>query len=189
MSNNPKTPNPPKWVMHTLLDDLGFGMAELATAIGYPHAALRAFRSGALKEQDKVTYDGILAKLADIAVMTSRIGRHRGKTGGGTDEAALFGIKLVDGYTAAGWDLYAYPDGHRCAAASRGDLTPRRTDESGEAYVPGHTGLCELAEGVPAEQVLDRYTPDWRTRFWTDYEVSLASDGYMSIRPKPRSGA
>jgi hypothetical protein len=162
-----------KWVIYTLMDDLGFGMAELARAVGYPVAALRAFRFGALQEQDQITFEDIRFKLHDIAVMTARLGRHRGKDGGSTDESALFGIPLVEGYTATGWDLYRIGDGDRC-----------RRDARGEPH-GSHNGLCALAIGEKPELVLDRFVPDWRTRFWTDYEVFLASDDNLSTRRKP----
>ena len=160
-----------KWVIYTLLDDMGFSLAQLARAIGYPHAALRAFRSGAL-DTDQTTFEDIRHKLHDIATMTARLGRHRGKTGGNHEEAALFEITLVEGYTASGWDLYTPGDGDRC-----------RRDTRGEPH-GGHNGLCALALGEPAEQVLDRFLPDWRTKFWTDHETFLAEDGHRSIRPK-----
>jgi hypothetical protein len=162
-----------EWVTHVLLDDMGFGMSDLARAVGYPHAALRAFRSGRLAAADATTAEDIRFKLHDIAVMASRLGRHRGKDGAGPEEATLFEVPLVDGYTATGWDLYRPGDGDRC----------RRTVRQEPAGA--HNGLCALVEGATSERVLDRFIPDWRTRFWTDYEVFIASDGDRSIRHKP----
>ncbi len=164
----------PKYVPYVLLDDLGFSLSQLATAIGYSSAALRAFRTGALKDQDPITHEDIRLRLGDIALLVSRLGRHRGKGSGGTDEAALFEIKVIDGYTAIGWDLYRPGDGERCARISRG-------------REGAHSALCELAEGANPATVLDKWVPDWRMRYWTDYETFLDLDGHMSIRRKKAS--
>ncbi len=43
--------------------------------------------------------------------------------------------------------------------------------------------LLELAAGhVPAEELLDRYHPDWRNELTDDVEVFIASDGQPGIR-------
>lgn len=170
-----------KWVIHRLLDDMGFSISQLAQAIGYPVAALRAFRSGDL-DRDEVTFDDIRAKLHDIGTMTSRLGQHRGKIGGNREEAALFETSVLEGYTAIGWDLYHYPDGESCAYACRGLQPGRKARERG--VIAAHNGLCALAAGDNPEQVLDRFIPDWRTRFWTDYEITPDEDGELLIRHK-----
>lgn len=152
---------PKKWVLHVLIDDMGFRTESLAAAIMYPHDALLAFRSGALAD-DPITYNDIRLKLHDIALMTSRLGRHRGKNGGSRDEAALFEDVLIDACT--GWDLYSYLDGQRCQLAARPPDRQRvrilRTNQWIEA---SHNGLCALAIGEPPELALDRFLPDWRT--------------------------
>jgi hypothetical protein len=40
-------------------------------------------------------------------------------------------------------------------------------------------------EETPAETILDRFQPDWRERYATDFEVVESSDGQRSIRAKP----
>ena len=34
------------------------------------------------------------------------------------------------------------------------------------------------------EQVLDAWNPDWRERYRSDFEVFVAGDGNLAIRPK-----
>jgi hypothetical protein len=66
-------------------------------------------------------------------------------------------LRLVPGYTVVGWDLY-----------DEGELD----------------AIVDIVNGNPADVVLDRAIPDWRTRFDTRYEVFEASDGVMSIKMK-----
>lgn len=47
--------------------------------------------------------------------------------------------------------------------------------------------LLDLAAGhASAGEVLDRWQPDWRTRYRSDFEVFEASDGEPGIRPRRR---
>jgi hypothetical protein len=165
-----------------LLEDMGFGLAGLAQAIGYPHAALRAFRSGTLIASDPITADDIWLKLNDIITMTNGLGMHAGGRPRGPEHAALFEARIIDGYSATGWDLYQYLDGARCARARRAPGSSRW--HRGERVSPHHNGLCHLARGVAPEDVLDLYIADWRTRFQTNYRIVEAADGDLSIIPR-----
>jgi hypothetical protein len=82
------------------------------------------------------------------------------KTAGSDDPATLLNCRVVEGYTATGWTLRQA--GYEVA-------------------------LFDLAAGRDPEMVLNHYIPDWRQRYWTDYEVFPASDGHLSIRKKEGS--
>jgi hypothetical protein len=79
------------------------------------------------------------------------------RVAGSSDPGALLEGGIVEGYAAIGWTLLC--QGHEVA-------------------------LMDLAAGRNPEQVLNHYVPDWRERYWTDYETFLASDGNLSLRRK-----
>jgi hypothetical protein len=82
---------------------------------------------------------------------------YRMREAGCSNPAMWFEVTLVPGYTATGWTLYI------------------------ESHLEA---LLHLALGVPAETVLDSAVPDWRTRYWSDYEVFPDADGHLSSRRK-----
>lgn len=65
--------------------------------------------------------------------------------------------RLVNGYTATGWDLYCNGEGQ---------------------------ALLRIVAGQNATAVLDDTFVDWRTRFDTAFETFEAEDGHPSIRLK-----
>jgi hypothetical protein len=165
-----------RWFLADLTDEIGFGMADIAAAIGYPTAALRAYRAGTLQETDPDTAECIGWLVHDIGLLCSQLRRH-----GRPDPEVMLEAYLVEGYTVRGWDLYQRMDGQRCFGT---DVPESRYEYPLLTY--RHSALCSLAEGHPAAVVLDHYMSTWRADFWTDYEVVLAPDGYNSIVPKKR---
>lgn len=163
-----------KWFLADLTDTEGFGLADVAAAIGSPVATVRAYRAGTLQNIDPTTAAHVGRYVHDLGLLCAQLRHH-----GHPDPAALLVGDLVEGYTIRGWHLYQPLDGQRCFTSD--------SPENQFAYPllqPRHGPLCRLAEGDPVEWVLNRAIPDWRTRFWTDYEVFQASDGYPAIRRK-----
>lgn len=77
------------------------------------------------------------------------------------EPATLLNAVVVEGCTMTGWDLY---------------------------WAGDHAVLYVLAAGASEpEAVLDRYVPDWRVAYQSDYEVFLDQDGHHSIRRKDGS--
>jgi hypothetical protein len=56
-----------------LFEELGMGLADIACGIGYPHAALRAYRSGTLHEADHTSAMHIGRLLDDIRTTCDRM--------------------------------------------------------------------------------------------------------------------
>jgi hypothetical protein len=96
---------------------------------------------------------------ADIQTKLEELARltRRLARAGSADPETLLICRLVEGYTATGWSLL---------------------------HAGFEVALLDLAAGRDPVPVLNHYIPDWRERFWTDYEVFLASDGHNSIRRK-----
>lgn len=163
-----------KWFLRDLTDTEGFGLADIAAAIGYPVSILRAYRAGTLQQADPTTANDVARYVHDLGLLCAQLRHH-----GHPDPAVLLDCKLVEGYTVRGWDLYRPMDGERCFGT---DFPENQFAYPLLQY--GHGALCGLAEGSPAEVVLDHFVPDWRIRFWTDYEVFMAGDGNLSIRRK-----
>ncbi len=172
--------------IYSLLDDMGFGLPELAQAIGYPAGALHAFRDGQLPEEDP-DFEYIRLKLADIVTMTGRVAVHRGGVAVSPDEGTLFRARLLDGYAVTGWNLYRYLDGIRCLRASLNlgpGTAPGFRGQPPIRIEPQHNGLCALASGNDPEQVLDWFIPGWRDRFRTGHHAA-ADDETDAIRRRP----
>lgn len=57
-----------------------------------------------------------------------------------------------------------------------------------DLWSSGKQGLffALLTGTIHPENVLDRYEPDWRENYRSDFEVFDADDGYLAIRPKER---
>lgn len=126
----------------------GMGRGDLAKASGLPVSRIRAWSASGADIPEKA-----LAKL-------EQLDRWLGDAAeAGADEPAnALTLRLVDGYTATGWDLYC-------------------NDEA--------DALLRIVAGADPALVLTETFSDWRTRFDSNWEVFDAEDGMPGVRLKP----
>ena len=77
-----------------------------------------------------------------------------------SDSVAWMVLPMLTGYTVTPSDLYS---------GSPSSLLPL---------------LDYAARNINAEEVLSEIDPGWKSKYLTDFELFLASDGYMSLRPR-----
>lgn len=77
-----------------------------------------------------------------------------------SDSAAWMVLPMLTGYSVTPSDLYS---------GNQQSILPL---------------LDYAARNINAEEVLDEIDPGWKSKYSTDFELFLASDGYLSLRPR-----